>query len=83
VKRTHILGSLDLLDEAGKHNVKDLSSEGLSNSFPVDMSSASKHALESTNLIFPQENKKVSIECNLYIIQIHCLTFPTLDGCID
>ncbi|CAG8659537.1 9886_t:CDS:2, partial [Ambispora gerdemannii] len=59
VKRTHILGSLDLLDEAGKHNVKDLSSEGLSNSFPVDMSSASKHALESTNLISPQENKKI------------------------
>ncbi|CAG8576194.1 6440_t:CDS:2 [Ambispora leptoticha] len=54
VKRTHILGSLDLLDEAGKHNVKDLS-EGLSNSFPV----ASKHALESTNLISPQENKKI------------------------
>ncbi|CAG8677690.1 13890_t:CDS:2, partial [Acaulospora morrowiae] len=54
VKRTHILGSLDLLDEAGKHNVKDLS-EGLSDSFPV----ASKHALESTNLISPQENKKI------------------------
>ncbi|KAF0413192.1 hypothetical protein F8M41_007838 [Gigaspora margarita] len=36
VKRTHVLGSLSILDEAGKYNVGDLISEGLSNSFHVD-----------------------------------------------
>ncbi|CAG8496884.1 5794_t:CDS:2 [Cetraspora pellucida] len=61
VKRTHILGSLDLLDEAGKHNVKDLFSGGLSNSFPVGMSSTAKHILECANVISPQENKKIKM----------------------
>ncbi|CAI2185338.1 8260_t:CDS:2 [Funneliformis geosporum] len=48
VKRTHILGSLDLLDKAGKYNIEDLSSE-FSNSFPVNTTPASKHALDGSN----------------------------------
>ncbi|CAG8628821.1 2134_t:CDS:2 [Dentiscutata erythropus] len=58
VKRTHILGSLDLLDKAGKHNIENLSSEGFSNSFPVNTTPVSKHALDGSNSTSSQRNKK-------------------------
>ncbi|CAG8492285.1 14508_t:CDS:2, partial [Acaulospora colombiana] len=60
VKRTHVLGSLSLLDEAGKYNAEDLLSEGFSDSFPVDVPSTSKRAPDSKGLI-PQRTKKVKI----------------------
>jgi hypothetical protein len=63
VKRTHVLGSLSLLDDAGKYNVDDLSSEGFSDSFLVDVSSTSKHALDSKGLI-SQRAKKVQLADN-------------------
>ncbi|RGB30503.1 hypothetical protein C1646_765273 [Rhizophagus diaphanus] len=59
VKRTHILGSLRLLNDAGKYNVEDLSSEGFSNSLPIDASSTSKHTLDSTIPVSSKRTKKV------------------------
>ncbi|PKY51789.1 hypothetical protein RhiirA4_546754 [Rhizophagus irregularis] len=59
VKCTHILGSLSLLNEAGKYNVEDLSSEGFSNSLPIDASSTSKHTLDSTIPASFERTKKI------------------------
>ncbi|CAG8716381.1 21473_t:CDS:2 [Gigaspora margarita] len=58
VKRSYILGSLDLLDQAGKYNIEDLSSEGFSNSFPVNTTLASKHTLDGSNSTSSQRVKK-------------------------
>ncbi|CAG8652557.1 22281_t:CDS:2 [Rhizophagus irregularis] len=59
VKCTHILGSLSLLNEAGKYNVEDLLSEGFSNSLPIDASSTSKHTLDSTIPASFERTKKI------------------------
>ncbi|CAG8707313.1 15893_t:CDS:2, partial [Acaulospora morrowiae] len=49
VKRTHILGSLHLLNEAGQYNVDDLLSEGFSDPLLIDASSSTtKRTLDST-----------------------------------
>ncbi|RUS22604.1 hypothetical protein BC938DRAFT_475225 [Jimgerdemannia flammicorona] len=45
VKYTHIIGSLDLLDKAGKHNTKDLLSKDSSNPFLVSTTIA-KNSVE-------------------------------------
>ncbi|CAG8609971.1 11357_t:CDS:10, partial [Funneliformis caledonium] len=59
VKRTHVLGSLGILDEAGKYNVGDLISEGLSDFFLVDVSSTFKRTLDSTILTSSERIKKI------------------------
>ncbi|KAF0470061.1 hypothetical protein F8M41_025425 [Gigaspora margarita] len=58
MKRSYILGSLNLLDKAGKYNIEDLSSEGFSNSFPLNTTPASKHALDGSNSTSSQRIKK-------------------------
>ncbi|CAI2189483.1 11421_t:CDS:2 [Funneliformis geosporum] len=65
VKRTHILGSLHLLNDDGKYNIKDLSSEGFSNSLSINASSTSKHTLDSTIPVSFKRTKKVSTKHNL------------------
>ncbi|CAG8538366.1 12724_t:CDS:2, partial [Racocetra fulgida] len=46
------------LNKAGKYNIEDLSSEGFSNSFPVNTTPASKHALDGSNSTSSQRIKK-------------------------
>ena len=78
VKRTHILGSLQLLDEAGKYNVDDLSSEGLS--LPIDASSStSKHTLDSTIPTSSKRTKKVSTRIRPVDNTKISLTFSSFD----
>ncbi|CAI2191790.1 7182_t:CDS:10 [Funneliformis geosporum] len=62
VKRTHIIGSLNLLNDAGKYNVEDLSSEGFSDSFFIDVSSTSKRPLNRTILTSSERTKKARNE---------------------
>ncbi|CAI2189160.1 9271_t:CDS:10, partial [Funneliformis geosporum] len=62
VKRTHILGSLHLLNDDGKYNIKDLSSEGFSNSLSINASSTSKHTLDSTIPVSFKRTKKIRNE---------------------
>ncbi|CAG8623587.1 5625_t:CDS:10 [Gigaspora rosea] len=59
VKRTHVLGSLSILDKAGKYNVGNVISERLSDSFHVDVSPTSKHILDSTS---SEKTKKIRNE---------------------
>ena len=79
VKRTHILGGLSILDEAGKYNVRELVSEGFSDSFSVDVSPTFKHTLDNTDVISSERSKKVSTEYNLQTTQKISLTFPSFD----
>nr|CAG8664186.1 3738_t:CDS:2 [Entrophospora candida] len=80
VKHTYILGSLDLLDKAGKYNIEDLSSEEFSNSFPVNTTPASKDALDGSNSTSSQGNKKTKTGENwlkkLLFKKIFCIQLP-------
>ncbi|RUP26250.1 hypothetical protein BC936DRAFT_138789, partial [Jimgerdemannia flammicorona] len=68
VKYTHIIGSLDLLDKAGKHNTKDLLSKDSSNPFLVSTTIAKNSVEEDAGgegKMSDQDYEYTDAQCNI------------------